>query len=160
LHIEFEKERLYYIISQLQGKPITISKPSVSNVIAVEFGMDSPTCPICHSSHRQIKNGHTLSGSQQYRCQACQKTYNPHPKQQGYPPALKQQALQMYVDGLSFRRIARLLGVNHQSVVNWVNAAHKALPAAKPPSSGETVAVIEMDELFTFVGSKKPMSTS
>ena len=60
----------------------------------------------------------------------------------------------MYIAGLNFRRIGRLLEVNHQSVVNWINAYHAALPPA-PDLSQETVDVIEMDELFTFVGSKK-----
>ena len=55
--------------------------------------------------------------------------------------------------GTNFRRIGRILGVNHQSVINWVNAYHSSLPAAEAPvASPET---LEMDELFTFVGSKK-----
>ena len=34
----------------------------------------------------------------------------------------------MYVDGLNFRRIARHLSVNHQTVINWIRA-----PAANIP---------------------------
>ncbi len=100
-----------------------------------------------------------MSGSQKYRCHTCAKTYNPAPQKQGYPLELRRKALQMYVDGISFRRIARFLEVNHQTVVNWINAHHAALP---PPSdlSPDTAEVIEMDELFTFVGTKKTSSTS
>ena len=119
----------------------------------------SPTCPLCASVHRQIKNGKTVSGSQKYRCHDCHKTYNPAPKKQGYPPQLRRKAVQMYVDGIGFRRIARFLEVNHQTIVNWVNAHHAALPPV-PDSSGDRADVIEMDELFTFVGSKKIPSTS
>lgn len=38
----------------------------------------------------------------------------------------------MYVDGLNLRRIARTLQVNHQSVINWVNAHIAGLPDAPP----------------------------
>ena len=34
----------------------------------------------------------------------------------------------MYADGMNFRRIARQLGVNHQTVINWVNAYADSLP--------------------------------
>ena len=115
----------------------------------------SPACPLCHSTHRQIKNGHTISGSPLMRCVACRKTYNIAPQKQGYPDSLRQSAVKMYVDGLNFRRIGRLLGVNHQTVVNWVNAYHRSLPP-KPtcPPPDTRADVIEMDELFTFVGQK------
>ena len=51
------------------------------------------------------------------------------------------------------RRIGRVLGVNHQSVANWVKAYAAQLPAAPVPSEVETV---ELDELFTFVEKKSP----
>ena len=63
----------------------------------------------------------------------------------------------MYVDGLNLRRVARHLGVNHQSVANWVNAYAEQLPAAPQP---EAVDIIEMDEVFTFIGEKKTKSSS
>jgi len=63
----------------------------------------------------------------------------------------------MYVDGMNLRRIARHLGVNHQSVANWVKAYAAQLPAAPLP---EEVDTVEMDELFTFVGKKKTRSLS
>lgn len=49
------------------------------------------------------------------------------------------------------------MGVNHQSVINWVNAHAEQLPYT-PPNSEEAVKVAELDELFTFVGAKKASS--
>jgi transposase len=64
----------------------------------------------------------------------------------------------MYVDGLNFRRIARLLNVHHQTVINWVNAATESIPDTPPaPTTTETV---ELDELFTFIGEKTTLSMS
>jgi transposase-like protein len=69
---------------------------------------------------------------------------------------MRQKAVQMYVDGINLRRIARHLGVNHQSIANWAKAHADKLPAAPVP---EKVENAEMDELFTFIGDKKTGST-
>ena len=55
-------------------------------------------------------------------------------------------------DGVNFRRTARQVGVNHQTVINWFKAAVDSLPDAPHPRKAD---VIEMDELFTFVAHKK-----
>lgn len=66
-------------------------------------------------------------------------------------------AVRMYVDGTNLRRIGRELGVNPQSVANWVKAhAHRLPPAPLPVQ----VEIVEMDELFTFIETKKSRSTS
>jgi transposase-like protein len=114
------------------------------------------TCPYCGNTERQVKNGLNPSGSQRYRCQPCQRVYTPAPLPLGYERAVREQAVQLYVDGQNLRRIARTLGVNHQSVANWVAAYARQVPPAPLP---ERSAVSELDELFTFVGSKKTSST-
>ena len=76
-------------------------------------------------------------------------------KPRGYSEKTRKQALKMYVDGINFRRIGRFLGVHHQSVINWVNAYADQVPNAPVP---EEVDNVEMDELFTFIGSKKTKS--
>jgi transposase-like protein len=113
-------------------------------------------CTHCTSSEQQIKSGHTRTtrtGSQRYKCKECRRFYAPEPKPLGYPEETRREAVRLYLEGTNFRRIGRVLGVNHQSIINWVNAYHAPLPAAE-----QTVAApetLEMDELFTFVGSKK-----
>ena len=115
-------------------------------------------CPHCASSERQTKSGHTRTGSQRYKCKECQRIYTPEPKPLGYPEETKREAVRLYLEGTNFRRIGRVLGVNHQSVVNWVNSYHASLPAAE--QSVAAPETLEMDELFTFVGSKKGQPTS
>lgn len=116
------------------------------------------TCPKCQQARYQVKDGFTSAGSQRIRCRACGYRYTPAAKPLGYTADVRQQALKMYVDGLNFRRIARLLGLHHQTVINWVNAAAARLPDAPPtPPQVETV---EMDELYTFIKAKKTKSMS
>jgi transposase-like protein len=110
-------------------------------------------CSYCQASDHQVKAGRTEAGSQRYLCKYCQRKYTPEPKQAGYSDELRQQAMRLYVDGVNFRRIARHLGVNHQTVINWVNAYIATLPDDPPQPA--SVTVIEQDELFTFIGDKK-----
>ncbi len=65
---------------------------------------------------------------------------------------MREKAIKMYVDGINFRRIGRFLNVHHQSMINWVNAYVEKLPDAPTP---EQIEDVEMDELYTFIGSKK-----
>ena len=116
-------------------------------------------CPHCQQEQNQVKVGFNTSGSRRYKCTDCNRKYTPEPKEHGYPQEIRLQAVQMYVDGLNFRRIARILQVNHQSVINWVNAHVAQLPD-EPPVPDEPPEVTELDELYTFVGAKKTKPTS
>jgi len=87
----------------------------------------------------------------------CQRKYTPAPKQHGYPESMRQRALEMYVDGVNLRRIARFLKLHHRTVSLWVKRHAEPLPPAPVQEPGHTA---ELDELFTFIGDKKTKSTS
>ena len=86
----------------------------------------------------------------------CHRKYTPEPKQQGYSESVRKRAVEMYVDGGNFRRIARHLKVAPRTVALWVAELAEALPHTPMP---EEVKEAEMDELFTFIGDKKTEST-
>jgi transposase-like protein len=91
------------------------------------------------------------------RCEACKRYFTPNPKPMGHAPELREAAIRMYLEGNSFRAVGRALGVNFQSVINWVNAAHDKLPhQVEDTTPTETV---EIDELFTYVGKKRSKPT-
>ena len=121
--------------------------------------MEQIICPRCHQTEQQNKVGRNASGSQRYVCVSCRKKYTPNPTPHGYEESLHKQAIQFAVDGLSFRRIARHLGVDHQTIANWVKAYAATLPATPPlpsfPPEEQLLPVVEMDELYTFEGMKK-----
>ena len=83
----------------------------------------------------------------------CQIKYTPQPKRWAYPAEMRRKAMQVYVDGMSLRRIARHLGLHHRTVSLWVKAQAAQLPDLSTPAE---VKEDEMDELFTFIGDKKP----
>ena len=68
-----------------------------------------------------------------------------------YAQEQHRQALRLYLEGMSFRAIGRMLEVHHQTVINWVQVHAQQLPS--PPVS-EEVAVAELDELSTFMDKK------
>ncbi len=115
------------------------------------------TCPKCQRTDRQNRAGTTPSGSQRYRCMYCQIKYTPEPKPWAYDEQVRQKALQFYVDGMSLRRIARHLGLHHRTVSLWVQQKAASLPPAPMPTEVQTA---EMDELFTFIETKKDGFTS
>jgi transposase-like protein len=114
-------------------------------------------CPKCHRTERQNRAGKTSSGSQRYRCMFCLIKYTPDPKPWAYPDEVRHKAIQLYVDGMNLRRIARHLGLHHRTVSLWVKAQADHLPDPPVP---DQVKAAEMDELFTFIGDKKTRFSS
>lgn len=72
---------------------------------------------------------------------------------ESYPVDIKLQCLELYLNGMDFRSIERMTGVHHTIVNYWVNQATTPLPDA--PDFSEITEVAQLDELQTFVRSKK-----
>jgi hypothetical protein len=60
----------------------------------------------------------------------------------------------MSLNGMGFRGIERVTGINHNSVINWV----RQVEAAIPEENYEIPETAQLDELQTFVGAKKTKS--
>lgn len=121
-------------------------------------------CPHCQSCQRQTKFGFTRFHSQRYRCAACARIYTPSPKPQGHPAKVRQEAVRYSLEGLSQRKIARLLDVSPQSVANWLYQGAAALqnlqaqghmPVVPPELAAHSKGVMEQDELYTFCNAKR-----
>lgn len=115
------------------------------------------SCPKCQATEGQIRHGYTTAGSQRYQCKGCGYRYTPQPKERGYSDAVRLEAVRLSLEGMSQRAIGRKLSISQQSVGNWLKAYVSQLPDEPLP---ERLEVTELDELFTFVGSKKTKSTS
>jgi len=114
--------------------------------------LESMKCPECKSTHVN-KNG-CKRGKQNHICIDCGRQFiDNYEVQQGYSEEVKRECLTMYVNGMGFRAIERIKGVHHTSIINWVKQVGELLPTAYEP---ETIPLVgELDELETFVGSKK-----
>ena len=114
-------------------------------------------CPECKSTHVN-KNGRK-AGKQNHICVDCGRQFiEGYEAQRGYSEEVKRECLTMYVNGMGFRAIERIKGVHHTSIINWVKQVGQLLPNAYIPATIPQVG--ELDELETFVGSKKTRSGS
>jgi|YNPBryulayer2012_1023412.scaffolds.fasta_scaffold54039_1 transposase-like protein len=109
-------------------------------------------CQFCGSAEMR-KYGRNLSGTQKYQCRKCGRKTTPNSKSIAHSPQIRQSALRLVAEGMSQRKAARILQVSGQSVGRWVKKYVDSLPAQPPkPATSE---VTELDELHTFVRSKK-----
>lgn len=88
-------------------------------------------CPYCQTTEKQIKAG-LCDGQQRYSCGVCKRRYTPGKTLRGYPDSVRSHAVHLYNQGYGIRKIARELGVNHCSVLNWVKQTHEITPAIMP----------------------------
>ncbi len=86
-------------------------------------------------------------------CVNCGRQFIDQYDELGYSNEFKRKCLKMYVNGMGFRGVERVKGVHHTTVITWVKQVGELLPDAYNPE--EIPQVGELDELQTFVGSKK-----
>jgi transposase-like protein len=111
-------------------------------------------CPHCQSA-KGVKNGHR-QGKQSYLCRNCHRQFRENPQARGYSAEVKDLCVKMSLNGMGFRGIERVTGISHNSVINWVRQAEAKI-ADENYFIPETA---QIDELQTFVGSKKTRSGS
>ena len=107
-------------------------------------------CPKCQSEYN-VKNGF-VGKVQRYKCKWCGNNFLLDYSQVVDREKKRRFGLAMYLEGLGFHSIARLLNVSHVSVMNWVKKYGSELSKIRNP---KPVKVMELDELHTYVGSKK-----
>jgi transposase-like protein len=116
-----------------------------------------PRCPYCGQTRSVVKAGlNNKGGNQRLRCQKCQRYFTQQHRHHGHDPSLREQALKLYLEGMSLRGIGRVLGVHHQSIANWIKQAAEALP--EQVTDNTPTQTVEIDELFTYVGKKRSVS--
>jgi len=67
-------------------------------------------------------------------------------------------ALHLYLEGLGFRSISRILKVSNVAVLNWIKAF--GLEIEKNHGESAPIKVVELDEVHTYIQSKKTIAGS
>ncbi|MCF8302988.1 MAG: hypothetical protein K9I94_06915 [Bacteroidales bacterium] len=75
-------------------------------------------CPKCSSEHK-VKDG-IVAGKQRYLCKDC--NYHFTVQNRGKSLELKRMVLHLYLEGLSYRSIERILSVSNVTVMNWIKS--------------------------------------
>ena len=107
-------------------------------------------CPRCGSINYH-KAG-IIQGRQRYKSKDCQYYYTVSHKSDVKPQKVRRMAFEMYLEGLGFRAIGRLLRISYGTVYQWVKKWGENLEL---PKRNEQIEVVELDEMHTYVGRKK-----
>lgn len=112
--------------------------------------MEDIKCPKC-SSYRIIKSG-IVNDRQRYKCKNCSYHFSVDKLGKQIDNYYVTKALQLYIEGLSYREIERLLGVSHVSVMNWVK--QYGIRKAQNLQYHPTYRILTHSELITYLSDK------
>ncbi len=107
-------------------------------------------CPKCQGAN-YCKDG-IVKGRQRYLCKQCKYRYTVEKKSDGKSAGIKRLALEMYPEDLGFRSIGRVLQINYGTVCKWIKEWGSRVSLLQ---SDESLAVVKLDEMHSYVGSKK-----
>jgi hypothetical protein len=115
--------------------------------------MKPESCPNCQSD-KFVKSG-IVKDRQRYHCKACGYNFTVSKQGKKIDDYYVNKALQLYLEGLTFREIERVLGVSHVSVLNWVRKYHITRPLIV--NYHPTYRILNAAELATFFANPKNM---
>ena len=100
----------------------------------------TPICPKCHAQ-TCIKDG-IVKQKQRFKCKAC--GYRHTVAHRGFSLEIRRQALQLYLAGLGFRSIGRLLKCSHVTVSQWIHSHGESIKSIRPEGQVKTIKINEM----------------
>jgi transposase-like protein len=77
-------------------------------------------CPSCQSL--EVSRNRNRSEKQNYICKQCGRQFLDSYTLIGYSSEIREKCIAMRAEELGFREIERQTGVNHNTVIRWVNA--------------------------------------
>ncbi|NLR90533.1 MULTISPECIES: IS1/IS1595 family N-terminal zinc-binding domain-containing protein [Flammeovirga] len=108
-------------------------------------------CPKCESTE-YIKSGF-VKNRQRYKCKDCGYFFTVSKKGREIERKYVVKALQLYLEGVPYREIERIVGVSHVSVMNWVKKYN--IPRLESDAYAPTYKVMNHSELLTYVINKE-----
>jgi transposase-like protein len=111
-------------------------------------------CPRCNQS--EVVKAGFVRQTQRYKCKGCKYFFTGVDRRK-YPRETKVRAIQLYLEGLGFRAIERLLGVCDTTVLLWVKDLGKTIQELEPLHPAK-IELLELDEIHHFVGQKNKLS--
>jgi transposase-like protein len=118
--------------------------------------MEKILCTKC-SCEKVVKNG-LMQGNQRYKCKDCGFNFTILKKGRGKSDSQKRMALHMYLEGMGFRAISRVLKVSNVAVLNWVRGFGEKVKELHQDVKPESVEVMELDEMWHYVQKKETIS--
>ena len=112
------------------------------------------SCPKCQSQ-KFIKSG-LIKERQRYKCKECSYHYTVSQKSDTSTKEQRQLALRLYLEGLGFRSIGRVLGFSQVAIDYWIKSFGEQVETLKQTEA----TIVEVDEMQSYVGHKKTIAGS
>lgn len=112
--------------------------------------MKHPVCPRCEGQ-QVIKSG-IINDRQRFQCKKCRYYFTVNKLGKEIDSYYVTKALQLYIEGVSYREIERILGVSHVSVMNWVKKYR--IKAPKNTDYRPTYKILNHKELCEYFADK------
>ena len=100
---------------------------------------------------RCVKAGVRRNGVQKFRCRGCRKYQQREYQHNAYTLSTDKSIVQLLIEGVGIRGIARVLRISITTVINRIKRIAKLI---NKPYHAVKNGVYEIDELWTYIGSK------
>ena len=111
-------------------------------------------CPRCNHD-KNTKDG-IVAQKQRYKCKKCNYRFTVIQKRTSASKETKKMALQLYLEGLGFRSIGRILNFSHVAVYEWIKSFGEEVTLLQ--TQGKSPQVMEIDEMHSYIGCKKNLA--
>lgn len=108
-------------------------------------------CPQCQSDSI-VKSG-VINKRQRYKCKSCNYFFTVNKLGKKIDQYYVTKALQLYLEGLTYREIERILGISHVSVINWVKKYN--IHKVQNINSHPTYKILSQSELAKYFSSQE-----
>ena len=112
--------------------------------------MSDIKCPKCQQ-YNSVKSG-VVNQRQRYKCKPCNYFFTVDKIGKSINNYYVTKALQLYIEGLSYREIERILGISHVSVMNWVKKYKLSRP--EQTQYHPSYKIYTHAELLLYLGNK------
>jgi len=111
-------------------------------------------CPRCYSQYI-VKNGHTHTGKQNFKCRECDRQFVMAPRHQPVEEETRELIDRLLLEKISLAGIVRATGVSSRWLQYYVNKKLGAVKRElKVKSKKRGKLTIQCDEMWSFVGNK------
>lgn len=114
------------------------------------MGSVSHTCSKSVDGIKFVKNGKTKQGKQRFKCKDCGTTFLKSYTYKACKPDSNWWIINLMKEGSGIRSISRLLSISPTTVINRILSISKQIKPPMIPLNKK----FEVDELWTFIGSK------
>jgi DNA-binding transcriptional ArsR family regulator len=114
------------------------------------------SCPKCNQKNI-VKSG-IIKERQRFLCKDCSYYFTVKKLGKQIDDYVVTKALQLYLEGLSYREIERIIGVSHNSVSSWI----KKYNISRPPHADfhPTYKVFKQNELLMYMSKEENLKGS